>query len=344
MVTGPLLALVVAALVVVGSTPVPYFSFSPGGARSVEPLVSVSQARGGPPVAPGPPDANLLYVTVSLRRPTAAEALLGVLQDKVQVEPSKPYLGTQSPDENRKLNQQLMVNSQDKARKVALERLGYRVGTIGRGAFLEDVDPSFAVARLLKPGAVVVGADDKPVQNRDDLVAAIQAHRPGDVIRLAVQRLGSVRTETVSVKLGVRPGEPQTAALGVSPVDNPTFTFPVTITIDTGEVGGPSAGLAFTLAILDRLTPGSLLGHRRVAVTGTIELDGSVGPVGGVEHKTEAAVRKGAEVFIVPPDEYALAKKTAHGRLRVEQAATLDQALRILVANGGDRLPAARNR
>lgn len=342
--TGPLLVLIVAALVVVGATPVPYFTFSPGGARSVEPLVSVSRARGGPKVAPESPDPNLLYVTVSLRRPSAAEALLGVLLDKVEVQPSKPYLGTQSADENTKLNQQLMINSQDKARKVALERLGYPVKTIGRGAFLEDVDPSFAVAKSLKPGAVVVGADDRRVRNRDDLVAAIQAHRPGELIRLAVQPLVSVRTENVNVILGTRPGEPQVAALGVSPVDNPTFTFPLTVTIDTGEVGGPSAGLAFTLAILDRLTPGSLLGHRRVAVTGTIELDGSVGPVGGVDHKTEAAVSEGAELFIVPPDEYALAKKTAHGRLRVDQAATLDQVLMILVENGGDRLPAARNR
>jgi PDZ domain-containing protein len=111
------------------------------------------------------------------------------------------------------------------------------------------------------------------------------------------------------------------------------------IEIDTGKVGGPSAGLAFTLAILDRLTPGSLTGGDRMAVTGTIELDGTVGPVGGVDHKTEAAISEGAEVFLVPPEEFEQAKKAARGRIKIEQVQTLDDALAALVAHGGDPLP-----
>jgi PDZ domain-containing protein len=129
------------------------------------------------------------------------------------------------------------------------------------------------------------------------------------------------------------------AALGVSPVDRNTYGFPMDIEIDTGKVGGPSAGLAFTLAILDRLTPGSLTGGDRMAVTGTIELDGTVGPVGGVDHKTEAAISEGAEVFLVPPEEFEQAKKAARGRIKIEQVQTLDDALAALVAHGGDPLP-----
>ena len=111
--------------------------------------------------------------------------------------------------------------------------------------------------------------------------------------------------------------------------------------IDSGSVGGPSAGLAFTLAILDRLTEGDLTGPNKVAVTGTIRLDGSVGPVGGVVQKTEAAVRAGARAFLVPPDEYADARRAARGRLRIIQVSTVDEALAALRRLGGDPVGAA---
>jgi PDZ domain-containing protein len=337
-VTGPLLGLLAVALIAVSATPVPYLAFSPGGARSVEPLITVSRSAGGPAVKVDAADDDLLYVTVSVRTPVAIEALYDVLDDQVEVEPSKPYLGNQSNADNTRLNQELMTDSQDKARKVALEKLGYRVESTPRGAFFDDVDPTFPVAKVLKPGATVTEADGKPITNGNDLAKAIGAHRPGDMIRLVARPLGAP-PETVTIKLNARADDPTKAQLGVSLSNAFTYRFPITIQIDTGKVGGPSAGLAFTLAILDRLTPGRLLGKQRVAVTGTIELDGSIGPVGGVDHKTEAAIREGASLFIVPPDEYPLARKTARGRLQVEQAQTLNEALAILRRHGGDPLP-----
>ncbi len=337
--TGPLLGLLAVALVAVSITSVPYLALSPGGARSVEPLVTVSRSSGGPPVTVDRADDDLLYVTVSVRTPVAIEALWDVLDDNVEVQPSKPYLGNQTNADNQRLNQELMTDSQDKARKVALERLGYRVSSTPRGAFLDDVSPTFPVAKVLKPGATVTEADGKPITSGDDLAAAIGAHRPGDTIRLVVRPLGAPASETVAVKLNARPDDPSKAQLGVTLSNAFTYRFPVDIRIDTGKVGGPSAGLAFTLAILDRLTPGRLLGGERVAVTGTIELNGTIGPVGGVDHKTEAAVRQGADLFIVPPEEYNQARTAARGRLEVERAQTLDQALSILRRHGGDPLP-----
>lgn len=341
-VTGPVLAALLVSAVAVGASRVPYFAFSPGGARPVESLVTVRQVPGGPKVHAEPADRDLLYLTVSQREVTAIEALIDVLDPAVQVEPSAPYLGSQTSDENRKLNLALMTESQDKARRVALERLGYKVASTPQGAFIEDIDPSYPVAKVMKPGATVIGADGKPVKSADQLVAAIGTHRPGDTLSLRFLPLGSTRPTSITVKLGRRTDDPTKAALGVQPVDKLTYSYPIDIRIDTEKVGGPSAGLAFTLAILDRLTPGSLLGKERVAVTGTIELDGSVGPVGGVQHKARAAISQGAKLMIVPPDEYALAKQTAGKRLHVERAATLDQALAILRRFGGDPLPAAK--
>ena len=136
------------------------------------------------------------------------------------------------------------------------------------------------------------------------------------------------------------PKDKSRALLGIAAETLPKFDFPVKVDIDSGKVGGPSAGLAFTLSILDRLSPGSLTDGKKVAVTGTIELDGTVGPVGGVDHKTEAAIREGAKVFLVPPEEYELAKQASRGRIQIEQVRTLDEALAALEAHGGDPLPA----
>jgi len=149
---------------------------------------------------------------------------------------------------------------------------------------------------------------------------------------------GAAEPRTVQAELATNP-ETGKAQLGVSLEDRPDYVFPVQVDIDSGQVGGPSAGLAFTLAILDRLTPGSLTGDQRVAVTGTIALDGAVGPVGGVVQKTEAAISAGAELFLVPPDELADATEAARGRLVVRQVSTLDEALAILEERGGEGIP-----
>lgn len=338
--TGPVLTLLVGAVIVLCSVRVPYVVIAPGSARSVEPLVTVEQKPGGPEVTEDEATDNLLYVTVSSRvEPSGIVALWGWWDDKAEVVPSKPYLGDQSQDENRALNLALMTNSQDKAKVVALERLGYEVGKTPVGAFLEDVDPTFPAASVLKPGMTVVAADGEEITTTDQLVAAIQAHQPGDEMTLSVIPLEGGEAQEVTAELGERPGDPGVAALGVSPVDRVNYTFPFDIQIDTGKVGGPSAGMAFTLAILDRMTPGSLTGGDRVAVTGTIELDGQVGPVGGVAHKTEAAISEGAKLFLVPPEEYEEAKEASRGRIAIEQVRTLDEALAALEAHGGDPLP-----
>src|SRR4051812_7846470 len=328
--TGPVLAALVVAIITLAARPVPYVTLSPGGAQPVESLIQIKSRKAGPVVTAQKANKNLLYLTVSLRNPSGIRALWGVLEDKVQVVPRSLIYGTQTSEENQRFGIAEMTNSQDKARKVALERLGYDVKSTPVGVFIEDADPRFPVARVMHPGATVTEADGHPVRTADQLVAAIQAHRPGQTMRLTFFPIGEAEATTATVKLGRRDDDRSKAALGITPVDRSVYTFPINVKIDTEQVGGPSAGLAFTLAILDRLTPGSLLGPNKVAVTGTIELDGSVGPVGGVDHKAEAAIEQGATLMIVPPDEYDLARKAAHGRLEVVKAATLDQALQIL--------------
>lgn len=339
-VTGPLLVGLLVALVVVLSRPVPYIALRPGAARSVEPLITLSAVRGGPKPNEEAATDDLLFVTVSVRQTTGLEALWFSRDPTARVFPEELINGTQTSEENRSYNLQQMTDSKDKAAKVALERSGFEVGVKPTGAVITDIDPSFPSAEVLRPSDTIVRADGKATRTTDDVVAAIAAHRPGDSIDLRVERLNPAGTIDVVAELA-RNAETGKAQLGVSLETRPVYEFPIDVDIDSGEVGGPSAGLAFTLALIDRLTPGDLTGGKPVAVTGTINLDATVGPVGGVPQKTEAAIDAGAELFLVPDAEYQDAVDAARGRLVVRRVADVDQALAILLAVGGDPLPSA---
>lgn len=338
-VTGPALFVLIGLIAVVAIRPAPYIALVPGSARSVSPLITLSAINDGPKPLKETPSDDLLFVTVSVRRPSGAETVWRTFDDTANVVPKQLVDGDQSREETRRFNLQLMTDSKDKATKVALERAGYEVKMTPTGAVVVDLDPTFPVAKVLRPGDTIVGADGKVVRETKDLVAAIATHKPGEDITLRVQSFVSQEVRTARVQLQKNPEDPTKPQLGVSLEDRPKFTFPIKVEIDSGEVGGPSAGLAFTLALIDRLTVGSLTGDSFVAVTGTINLDGTVGPVGGVAQKTEAAVAQGAKAFLVPADEFADAKKAARGRLKIRQVTTVDEALDILRELGGDPVP-----
>lgn len=338
-VAGPALVALVAALVILASMPVNYFAIRPGSARPVEGLITIRGRPGGDAPEAEPADDDLLFVTVTTGQPSGIQ-LIGDLRDHtVDVVQAELITGGQSRDANRRFDLQRMTDSKDLATTVALDRAGYDVDVSGGGAVITDLDPKYPAAKVLHPGDLVVQADADPVAVADDLVRVIARHLPGEVVSLVIVPLGQATKRTVKAELTQRPDDSSRAMLGVSLETRPVFTFPFDVEIDSGRVGGPSAGLAFTLAILDRITAGDLTGDNKVAVTGTIGLDGTVGPVGGVSQKTEAAIRAGATAFLVPPDELAEARRVAHGRLVVREVANLDQALAALEALGGDPLP-----
>jgi PDZ domain-containing protein len=144
---------------------------------------------------------------------------------------------------------------------------------------------------------------------------------------------------TVTVATRATPDGPNEGQAQIGVFSAPEYDFPVDVQIDTGDVGGPSAGLAFTLTILDELSPGDLTGGDEIAVTGTIESDGTVGPIGGVAQKAVAARRAGARLFIVPRAEAAVARSHADG-MRVAAVRDLDDALAALERSGGEPLEA----
>lgn len=355
LVLGISAGLVLIALVASFFVPVPYYIVSPGSARATEPLVSVEGGREYPPE-----DGEIYFTTVSTRPARVLSALLGWLDPDADVVDEKLILGDNSAEENREVNLELMDNSVDVAAEVAFEHLGFQVES-GTGAIVAGVAPDMPVADVLRPGDVIVAVDGRATDTSDDVVSEIKARDPGDEVVLALETpidegdgggeegdgdgggageegAQPVRARTETVELGSRPDDPEAPLLGVQlGTRDQVLDFPFPVEIDTGQVGGPSAGLAFTLAVLDVLTPGELTGGNQVAVTGTIDGLGNVGPIGGIAQKAAAVSDAGADVFIVPAGEADDAR--AHsGDVRVVGVETLDDALRALDELGGNAL------
>jgi PDZ domain-containing protein len=161
-------------------------------------------------------------------------------------------------------------------------------------------------------------------------VIEVEFERPGD------------GTRTGEIELIAAGGDDDRTIIGFQPFDTARADLPFDVDIDSGAIGGPSAGLAFTLTLIDELTPGELTGGRRVAVTGTISLDGTVGAIGGLAQKTSAVRQQGATVFLVPTAQgeadIARAREVAGDDVEIVPVATLDEALAALADLGGNGL------
>jgi PDZ domain-containing protein len=180
-------------------------------------------------------------------------------------------------------------------------------------------------APLLRPEDVIVEVDGQPVSTSDEAGTAIRAHKPGDTVKLRILREGS---GPLDLEAPLGEGEEGRALLGVRLTTK--VKLPFEITIDSGKVTGPSAGLAYALELLDVLTPGELTGGVPVAVTGDLQPDGTVGAIGGVAQKAATVRRAGAKVFLVPNDNLVEAKAHAGGKLDVRGVGSFDEALRVL--------------
>ncbi len=321
----------VVLVVLVGAIQIslPYYALAPGSARQVNDLIRVPEDRDFPP------EGRVLLSTVSLRQVNALEALLGWLDPDTDVLPEDQVLGTTPRNEFTQQNLQLMDDSKQVAVVVALRRLGYPVPEEGKGALIVHVEEDSPADGRLAQGEVVTGVDGRQASLSQDVVAGIRSHRPGESVRLEVQDLdGSSRVEEIT--LGRRPDNDE-GFLGVLlRTKEQKFDYPFDVTIDSGTIGGPSAGLAFALGVLDTLSMGELTGGKKVAVTGTIEIDGTVGDVGGVVQKTAAVRAAGADVFLVPPGEYDEARAHSGRSMEVVKVTNLNDAITALARLGGD--------
>ena len=339
----------VAGFVAVSSlTTAPYTELVPGDALPVSSLISV------PPSRAHPIHGKVLLTDVGVQSLHYLEYFyVQLFPNRVNTVVPTGALTSNLPESE--FNDQGIVDmaeSQLTAKAVALRQLGYAVPERDVGVTIYVIDPGSPAWQALQVGDVVTAIDGVPTTNPQALQNAVRAHQPGDTVTIRVGtiaqptpghdvsvRLGSITSDGKKIAfLGI--GDPASgiAAMGTQP----EYDFPFPVNINSDNIGGPSAGLAWTLGILNALGGGQLTGGRIVAATGTIRPDGSVGDVGGVQQKTVAVEQAGASVFLVPDPELATARAMATPGLKVMAVGSLGQALSDLERLGGNLGDAAK--
>lgn len=309
-----------------GYVQVPYVALGPGpsyntlGNDGPDPVVRVD----GHPTFPTA--GNLNMTTVSVTDQISLFGALGMwASGDYALAPRELYFPPGKTEQQvEQENTEEFNDSQSQAETAALAHLHYPmkvvVGQLVRGTPADGA---------LRPGDRLNTVDGRPVTDPASVTGIVAAHRPGDRIEIGFQRAAEP-PRTASVQLADNPHRPGAGFLGISPATRPDVPFHISIKL--ADVGGPSAGLMFALAIIDKLTPGELNGGHFVAGTGEIDDRGQVGRIGGIPFKLTRAREAGATEFLVPEGNCSEAKAQAPDGLRLIRISTLDDAVHALDA------------
>jgi PDZ domain-containing protein len=336
--TFGLAGVLLAALIVLAAfLPVPYVVLLPGPVTDTlgnvpgtsTPVVSVS---GRQTYAPG---GHLYMTTVGVvpascgDHPTLWQAIHAWFDNTQAVQPMQVQCPPgKSSTQVRHANENDMTQSQRDAITAALLHLHYPAASLH--VTVADVSSDAPAGKVLQPADAILAIDGASVDSLKQLRAALAKHKPGDSVALTIDRGG--KHQNFAVRTVAAPGTGQ-AIIGFTPDLMATFKgVNVKIGIDPAQVGGPSAGLAFALGIVDELTPGDLTGGKTVAVTGTIDGFGHVGPIGGIQQKIAGAKKAGTTVFLAPASECADARSVAPSSMTLVKVTTLSGALDALAA------------
>ena len=313
-------------LILLAGVRVPYLATSPGPVTEIHGIIEVDGAEAFDP------DGELFFLTIS--RPSDSLTILEFLEawrdpeiDIVERDAVIP--AGQTSDERRRQNLELMMNSQQIAVAVALDRLGYEVEVVGTGALVAEVLEGSGGFGIVEVNDIVTAIDGMPVEFVEELITEVRSREVGDTVVLTISRDDELLD--VQVVLGESETDPDLPIIGISVADaGAFFEFPFDVDIESGAVGGSSAGMMLTLGVYNRLSPDDITKGHRIAGTGTITPDGTVGQIGGMKQKTFAAIGVGAEYLLVPEGDFDVAFAAADGRIEVVPIGTIDEALAFL--------------
>ena len=269
------------------------------------------------------PEGQLNMTTVSVTtNMTLGQVLYKWLSTDDTIVPLSNYMRPDTTmEEVEEANKQAFVQSESAATYTAMEYLGVPVKTV-----VAEVLKDSPARTVLERGDVITEVNGTPAAEPAEIQRLIQSQAPGDELTLKIERAEQVREEKLT--LGERPEDDSLAFLGVTMLAEPDTDIEVNYNLQ--DIGGPSAGMMFTLAVIDKLSPGDLSGGNFVAGTGTIGLDGQVGPIGGIKHKVRASMDAGAELFLAPADNCQEATSRDHGDMVIASVRTIDDAIKAM--------------
>lgn len=345
--------LVLAIVIVASLVPVQRWELAPGEAAEVSPLISFAGTTENDAPERFTVDEGIRFVTAFGGQMSALDASIAAFDPWVEVETYEEHFGDLTPSERQRLGYQSMVGAKQIAEYLAARTLGLPAEMKEGKVIVEELlcegelPDVGAACDILDVGDTIAAFAGSPTPTLTALSKAMEGSKVGDSIEMTVVPHGEddeTKTVARTVTLMEDPDTPGRAIIGIVPADTRTVDLPFEVTIATADIGGPSAGLAFTIALLDELTKGDLTGKGRVAATGTIEEDGTVGAIGALAQKAIAVRDAGATLFLVPSsqsdDEIADARRAAGSGVTIVPVGSLDEALAALRENGGDPLPA----
>ncbi|MFF4501960.1 PDZ domain-containing protein [Streptomyces sp. NPDC001401] len=322
--------------------PVPYSEMSPGptvntlGNHDGEPVLQISGRKTY--AADGHLNMTTVRVTSADYKMNLVEAVYGWLAHDSKVVPHDTlYPDGKTEEQSTQENAEEFSQSQESAKVAALKELGIPVKT---WVIVSTVVKGSPAQGRLHAGDVIKAVDGTAVKQPADVAKLVTKHKPGQKVvftvvpakeQAAAEKKNTTATRTQNITITTTTSDDsgnKRAIVGISAGTD--HTFPFTIDIKLADVGGPSAGLMFALGIYDKLTPGNLTGGRFVAGTGTIDDNGKVGPIGGIEMKTVGARDKGAQYFLTPADNCKAAAKDTPSGLTLVKVNAIGDALGAL--------------
>ncbi len=317
----------------------PFYVTKPGSAHELDPIVHVENGYDD--------EGELMLTTVRMGRANIYAYLMASIRKYEFIFPVEDIRSPHESDEEYNLRQlQLMANSQSHAIEVAYKKAGKPYEYKYNGIYVLNIYPSMPAEKILKPGDRITAIDGQTFQSSEEFINYISGKKQGDNVEITFVRDNNKMDETIPLQ--AFPDMKDKIGLGITLSDDKEIKTDPPVELDTDEIGGPSAGLMFSLEIYDQLTEGDLAKGHRIAGTGTISEDGVVGRIGGIEQKIIAADKAGAEYFLAPhetitkemkdkyPDiesNYVAAKRTAEDigtDMKVIPVKTFDEALTFL--------------
>lgn len=310
----------------------PYFVQSPGKAQSMAGMIKVRDARSV--------NGNYRLVYIYLGQANIYQ-YLWAKYDGNKYTTLVSEQAVKMPNEDDKAynlrQENYMKGAQQNAVYIAYKAAGRNPKLIRRGVLVLDAMPSMPNAKVLKTGDVITGMEDRNISSTEQLNPLIQKKKPGDRFSLTIVRNGKEKKVTVEIAAFPRnlAGSGKKYGIGIYQSDQTSVDAHPPVSFDLKNIGGPSAGLMMTLEIYDQLAQEDLADGRDIAGTGTMELNGSVGPIGGIAEKIVGADKSGADIFFAPEaeHEYETAKRTAKeigSHMKIVPVKTFQDALNYL--------------
>jgi PDZ domain-containing protein len=345
---------VLLTVVVMASVRIQRWEIAPGEAMTVSSRIGFMPTKEGDAVPQRyVADNGIRFVTAFGGQLSILDSILGWLDPYVRVDTYTEHFGEQTPTSSRRLGFQAMTGAKQIAEYVAMSKVGLEA-SLKEGPILveqvicQDAPSENSACVNLQVGEQITHINGVATQTLSLLAAQMKDRKVGESVVLTVLPYVAPNEESerkpkkVTVTLMASPDD-ERAIVGFIPADTRVTSLPFDVNISTADIGGPSAGLAFTLALLDELTEGNLMGKGRVAATGTMDENQNVGAIGALEQKAVAVRDAGVTLFLVPagqsPDEMKAARAAAGSGVRIVQVGTLDDALKELRRNGGSTLP-----